>query len=420
MSKLIIDDLDAFVSFVEEHLENGEGIREIVESYKNQTTVTLPDGIVIVLNYSPKTHAIFGNTKEIKDKLMALNEGGKKLVSYNAKLSFGAGWVIMDKTRLSEITEMLEENAIEYTQVEKSKFEAKVEKKPAPKSKAVAKPKVVDSDVGSDEEAPKAAAKPAPKSKNVTKAKVSDLENDSDVGSDEEKPAPKSKAKAVAKSAPKTKAVAKASAKAKTVTDDEKPAPKKKVVEKPSPKSKKTMSKPAVESEEEAEDVDYSTFTVAQLKALLKDKGLLVSGKKDELIARLSSPSQKVAKPKAVTESIKDKAPPKSKKTTAKPLPAVKNAHGNHEEHDTGFVFEKLPIGPGGTDVSVAVGIQNPDSEEMGIDSLTPLDDEMIEQCNEKVWRYLTDDMLPAVKAVDEELYEKLEALQSRRNESLF
>ena len=68
----------------------------------------------------------------------------------------------------------------------------------------------------------------------------------------------------------------------------------------------------------------------------------------------------------------------------------------------------------GNMDTSVAIGIQNPDSDEMGIDSVNPLDEDMINECGDQQWRYLNDDMIKLVKKRDEELYEKLVALQSR------
>ena len=42
------------------------------------------------------------------------------------------------------------------------------------------------------------------------------------------------------------------------------------------------------EESESIESVDYSSMTVAELKEILKEKGLPVSGKKADLIERLS------------------------------------------------------------------------------------------------------------------------------------
>ena len=55
---------------------------------------------------------------------------------------------------------------------------------------------------------------------------------------------------------------------------------------------------------------DYESMTVAQLKALLKEQGLPVSGKKSELIERLSSVQDEISEPEEVetpaTEEVAD------------------------------------------------------------------------------------------------------------------
>lgn len=342
-TKLVIDNIDDFITYLE---ENSENIRDAVESYKSRKT--LPEGIVIVLNYTSKTHAIFGNTKDIKNKLMALNEE-KKLVSYNANLSFGPGWVIMDMKRLSEVTDMFDENNIGYTQVDKDNYEM---------------------------------GKAAPKAENVPK------------------------------------------------------------------KAKAQTEKVAAKSKKAQDETDYSTFTLVQLKSLLTDKGLPTTGKKDELVERLKNSEngeenneeeekpalkksvKKVASSKqtstktaakktakAKDDSIKNRDPPKSKNTGAQTLKATMNDFGNYEEKDTGIVFYELPVGTNGTKQKVAIGIQNTESEESGIDSLNPLTEEMIEECDNKKWRYLTDDIVKSMKKKDEDVYERLVALQARKEE---
>jgi hypothetical protein len=57
------------------------------------------------------THAIFGDTTSIKGDLLSLNgwAGYKDLVKYNAKLHFGAGWIISDESRIKEVTDKLDE-----------------------------------------------------------------------------------------------------------------------------------------------------------------------------------------------------------------------------------------------------------------------------------------------------------------------
>ena len=49
----------------------------------------------------------------------------------------------------------------------------------------------------------------------------------------------------------------------------------------------KLISNSSEEAEEEADEVDFAAMSVPQLKELLKQKGLPISGKKTDLIARL-------------------------------------------------------------------------------------------------------------------------------------
>lgn len=85
------------------------------------------DEVVVVLNYGPKSHALFGATQAIKDKLMALNPGqgekGKKLVGYGKNLFFGPGWVVMDKERIGEVTDMFTAEGIAFREVERGEYE---------------------------------------------------------------------------------------------------------------------------------------------------------------------------------------------------------------------------------------------------------------------------------------------------------
>mgnify|MGYP003349651791 CR=1 FL=1 len=53
--------------------------------------------------------------------------------------------------------------------------------------------------------------------------------------------------------------------------------------------------------------LDYEKMTVVQLKSLLKEKGLPVSGKKVELVERLKNLKAKVDKPKSKSKVAKKK-----------------------------------------------------------------------------------------------------------------
>jgi hypothetical protein len=144
--------------------------------------------IIVCLNYGPKSHALFGETKLIKDHLMTLNSPGDKLVSYNGKLAFGAGWTITDKERLSEVTDFLTTLGITYREIEKADYKKEVE--------------------GSEEsETPKKTAKKTVAKKTVAKktvakktpAKTKKVEEEEEEAEAEEEETPK---KAPAKKAP--------------------------------------------------------------------------------------------------------------------------------------------------------------------------------------------------------------------------
>ncbi len=70
---------------------------EVVE---RPTPVEVPQGKIQVIEYSPKSIAVIGETKPIKEHLKEL--GGK----FNFRLTCGAGW-IFPKTKQTEVIELL-------------------------------------------------------------------------------------------------------------------------------------------------------------------------------------------------------------------------------------------------------------------------------------------------------------------------
>ena len=75
---------------------------------------------------------------------------------------------------------------------------------------------------------------------------------------------------------------------------------------------------PSNESENSAENaLDYSDFTVSKLKDKLKELGLPLSGKKSELIERLTASNEKV------TESDIDDSEEETSETKSEPLFSV-------------------------------------------------------------------------------------------------
>jgi hypothetical protein len=89
------------------------------------------------------------------------------------------------------------------------------------------------------------------------------------------------------------------------------------------------------------------------------------------------------------------------------------NDWGNYEEKDTGIIFIPLPAGPNESSVGVAIGIQNVNTNERGLKSVLPLDDEMIATCQRQKWRYLNYNILNTLKRKKDENYEVLKCLLS-------
>ena len=245
------------------------------------------DEIVVVLNYGPKSHALFGATEANKDKLMSLNpargdkSGNKKLVGYNQNLAFGPGWTVIDKERLSEVTDLLTAESIPFREIERKEYET---------------------ETGLGSRAKTAATKPK-----AAPAKA---------------PAPKTKA--AAPKAPATKA-------------------------------------------------------------------------------------------KANTAPAKTAAP-KSKAGEAPKIVAQKNSWNNLEEAETGIIFLELPVGVAGRNVSVAIGVQDPDAETTvkGLASVLPLSEENVAECENNKWRVLTDEIMATVEKKNKTLHKKLVEMRER------
>ena len=88
----------------------------------------------IVLNYGPRSHAIFG------DKA-ALNEIEKELENYitpNGRLAFGPGWIIMKKNDVGKVKEVFDAHKLVYREIERPAYEEerkKASESPKPEKK---------------------------------------------------------------------------------------------------------------------------------------------------------------------------------------------------------------------------------------------------------------------------------------------
>lgn len=90
---------------------------------KEKKTLPFEDGkVTIVLNYSDKTHAVFGDTKPHRKNLMDLNRP-KKFLSFNPRLAYGPGWVIMDKSRVDDVVNCLTVAGLEISTIDRSEID---------------------------------------------------------------------------------------------------------------------------------------------------------------------------------------------------------------------------------------------------------------------------------------------------------
>lgn len=131
-------------------------------------------------------------------------------------------------------------------------------------------------------------------------------------------------------------------------------------------------------------------------------------------------------KPAAKKEAPAPKEKPAAKKEDAKPaektttkLSAKKNEWGNNEEEETGFVFMKLAVGKNGAAIPIVVGWQDPDCKpsEKGLKSVNPLDDEAIEDCKKRKWKYLTEDMIATIRKKNQAQAKALQEVLDKNDE---
>lgn len=162
----------------------------------------------------------------------------------------------------------------------------------------------------------------------------------------------------------------------------------------------KSKAKSVSEAEEGSED--ESTEVKVKTKPAKKEKK--AAPKKEE---------------KSKAEPAKKAAPPAKKSTSSSRggrLKAVKNDWGNNEEPNSGFIFMMLPVGTKGKKIPVAVGWQDPDADEdqRGLASVLPFDEELEEECTQKKWSYLTEEMIETIRGSNPDLAGQLEDMRDR------
>ncbi len=88
--------------------------------------VKCEDEVVIVLNYGPKSHAIFG---DFAKKHVIFKDNYLKKTSWvkaNNRLAFGFGWVVMNKSKLGELKKAFNRFNIEYRTIKKRDYENEI------------------------------------------------------------------------------------------------------------------------------------------------------------------------------------------------------------------------------------------------------------------------------------------------------
>ena len=133
--------------------------------------------VVICENYSPKSHAVFGDFggrySEFKDAFLKKNGW----LSYNAKLAFGPGWVVIDKKKLTELVKGLKKAKIPHRKIDRSDYEEEIRSgngnsgEPSDEESSEEK---VSSKSTSSEESEDSSEEEAPKKKQVKKASSSE------------------------------------------------------------------------------------------------------------------------------------------------------------------------------------------------------------------------------------------------------
>ena len=83
--------------------------------------------VVLVLNYGPASHGLFGDFKQLYAEfknvfLMKKNNNGQSDYAFNSGLKFGPGWLLKNKAKLPELKKALRLNRINFREVEFNEY----------------------------------------------------------------------------------------------------------------------------------------------------------------------------------------------------------------------------------------------------------------------------------------------------------
>jgi len=182
---------------------------------------------------------------------------------------------------------------------------------------------------------------------------------------------------------------------------------------------KQALSEYSIEYRE-VERKDYEKEIRSGQKSKAKSVSEAEEGSEDENTEVKEKPKEAPAKKAAppAKKSTKSKGSESSGSSSSRGgrSKAKKNDWGNIEEPDSGFIFMMLPVGTKGKKVPVAVGWQDPDADEdqKGLASVLPFDEELEDECTQKKWRYLTEEMIETIRGSNPDLAGQLEDMRDR------
>jgi hypothetical protein len=130
-----------------------------------------------------------------------------------------------------------------------------------------------------------------------------------------------------------------------------------------------------------------------------------------------SKSKKKSKKKERVVDSDSEEDPPSEPKKSKKDKSVIgekltTNQYGNLQEKKFGIIFAKLPVGKKNRMVNVAIGNQDTDTKPSkkykGLKTVKCLTDDQIEECEDRAWTVLSEDMV--VELEENEEYEELAA----------
>lgn len=120
LARAIAAETDVDVDVIAKIIQDFSGGKSRSSAPRRASTKPQSTEVVVMIDYSDKCAAVFGDTKSIKDTLL------KAKCKYCVKLAFGAGWII-PSSRLALLEKELKSAKIVYRRVERYEYENEIE-----------------------------------------------------------------------------------------------------------------------------------------------------------------------------------------------------------------------------------------------------------------------------------------------------